>query len=143
MIKFARQIDQERSEKRQCKADAERFAVRLKFVEDELRKEKIRRDQLLTDIEVLKSAQDVQASEARKKDDTIHYLQRKITELEEEHLVGEQKNHENVSPARPSPLLGTQALQRGTRQVPPGAQQGHHHPQGLGHAQEALLGPQR
>lgn len=63
--------------------------MRVRFVEDELRKEKIRRDTLLSDIEVMKSDKDILLSELRKKDDTIHYLQRKITEMEEENLTTE------------------------------------------------------
>jgi hypothetical protein len=50
------------------------LAVRLRFVEDELRKEKIRRDTILTDCEVIKSDKDILQGELRKKDDTIHYL---------------------------------------------------------------------
>ena len=74
MVKFARQIDQERNEKRSFKSEAEKLAVRLRFLEEELRKEKMRRDQLLTDMEVFKSEKDVLQGEIRKKDDTVHYL---------------------------------------------------------------------
>lgn len=74
MVKFARQIDQERTEKRSFKSEAEKLAVRLRFLEEELRKEKMRRDQLLTDMEVFKSEKDVLQGDIRKKDDTVHYL---------------------------------------------------------------------
>jgi hypothetical protein len=43
-VKFSRQIDQERTEKRQFKSEAEKMSVRLRFNEEELRKERIRRD---------------------------------------------------------------------------------------------------
>lgn len=74
MVKFARQIDLERTEKRSFKSEAEKLAVRLRFLEEELRKEKMRRDQLLTDMEVFKSEKDVLQGDIRKKDDTVHYL---------------------------------------------------------------------
>lgn len=97
MIKFARQIDSERNDKRQFKGEADKLNVRVRFLDEELRKEKQRREQLLTDFELLKSEREQQNNDLRKKDDTIHYLQRKITELEEDQLESEQKVQDKMT----------------------------------------------
>jgi hypothetical protein len=47
-------------------------------------------------MEMVKSEKDTLNGEVRKKDDTLHYLQNKIREIEEEHLSNDQKNHDNV-----------------------------------------------
>ncbi|CAD8101143.1 unnamed protein product [Paramecium sonneborni] len=97
MIKFARQIDQERNDKRQYKSDFDKLQVRTRFVEDELRKEKQRREQISTDFEILKTEKDQLLTDIRKKDDTIHYLQRKIGDMEEEQLEQEQKVQDKLT----------------------------------------------
>ncbi|CAD8080746.1 unnamed protein product [Paramecium primaurelia] len=97
MIKFARQIDQERNDKRQYKSDFDKIQVRTRFVEDELRKEKQRREQVATDFEILKTDKDQLLTDIRKKDDTIHYLQRKIGDMEEEQLEQEQKVQDKLT----------------------------------------------
>ncbi|CAD8080201.1 unnamed protein product [Paramecium primaurelia] len=55
MIKFARQLDTERNDKRQFKSDFDKLQVRTRFLEDEFRKEKQRREQVSTDIEIIKT----------------------------------------------------------------------------------------
>ncbi|CAK87391.1 unnamed protein product (macronuclear) [Paramecium tetraurelia] len=97
MIKFARQIDQERNDKRQYKSDFDKIQVRTRFIEDELRKEKQRREQLSTNFEIMKTEKDQLLTEIRKKDDTIHYLQRKIGDMEEEQLEQEQKVQDKLT----------------------------------------------
>ncbi|CAD8186570.1 unnamed protein product [Paramecium octaurelia] len=97
MIKFARQIDQERNDKRQYKSDFDKIQVRTRFIEDELRKEKQRREQVSTDFEIMKTEKDQLLTDIRKKDDTIHYLQRKIGDMEEEQLEQEQKIQDKLT----------------------------------------------
>ncbi|CAD8181371.1 unnamed protein product [Paramecium pentaurelia] len=97
MIKFARQIDQERNDKRQYKSDFDKIQIRTRFVEDELRKEKQRRGQVATDYEILKTDKDQLLTDIRKKDDTIHYLQIKIGDMEEEQLEQEQKVQDKLT----------------------------------------------
>ncbi|KAM3147617.1 hypothetical protein pb186bvf_000424 [Paramecium bursaria] len=97
MIKFSRQIDQERNDKRAYKTEADKLNVKTRFLEDELRKEKIRREQQVGDFEITKSEKDQLLNEIRKKDDTIHYLQRKITEMEEDSLEQEQRVQDKLT----------------------------------------------
>ncbi|CAD8169045.1 unnamed protein product [Paramecium pentaurelia] len=97
MIKFARQLDTERNDKRQFKSDFDKLQVRTRFLEDEFRKEKQRREQIATDFEILKTEKDQLLTDLRKKDDTIHYLQRKITDMEEEQLEQEQKVQDKLT----------------------------------------------
>ncbi|CAD8183514.1 unnamed protein product [Paramecium octaurelia] len=97
MIKFARQLDSERNDKRQFKSDFDKLQVRTRFLEDEFRKEKQRREQVATDFEILKTEKDQLLTDLRKKDDTIHYLQRKITDMEEEQLEQEQKVQDKLT----------------------------------------------
>ncbi|CAD8186555.1 unnamed protein product [Paramecium pentaurelia] len=97
MIKFARQLDTERNDKRQFKSDFDKLQVRTRFLEDEFRKEKQRREQVSTDIEILKTEKDQLLTDLRKKDDTIHYLQRKITDMEEEQQEQEQKVQDKLT----------------------------------------------
>ncbi|CAK90421.1 unnamed protein product (macronuclear) [Paramecium tetraurelia] len=97
MIKFARQLDSERNDKRQFKSDFDKLQVRTRFLEDEFRKEKQRREQVATDFEILKTEKDQLLTDLRKKDDTIHYLQRKITDMEEEQVEQEQKVQDKLT----------------------------------------------
>lgn len=92
MIKYSKQVESERNEKRQHKTDAEKLNIRVRYLEEEVRKERMRKDQLQTEHELVKSERENYLLEIRKKDDTIHYLQRKIVETEEGSRVTEQRN---------------------------------------------------
>ncbi|EAR86581.1 hypothetical protein TTHERM_00042690 (macronuclear) [Tetrahymena thermophila SB210] len=94
LIKFSKQVDSERNEKRIYKAESEKLAIRVRFLDEESKKNKIKFDSILSDSEIQKREKETLSEEVRKKDDLIHQLQRRITELEDEHVIIQAKAFE-------------------------------------------------
>ncbi|KAL4512473.1 hypothetical protein ABPG72_005475 [Tetrahymena utriculariae] len=94
LIRFSKQVDSERNEKRIYKAESEKLAIRVRFLDEESKKNKIKFDSILSDSEIQKREKETLSEEVRKKDDLIHQLQRRITELEDEHVIIQAKAFE-------------------------------------------------
>ncbi|KAL4474733.1 hypothetical protein ABPG74_001429 [Tetrahymena malaccensis] len=94
LIRFSKQVDSERNEKRIYKAESEKLAIRVRFLDEESKKNKIKFDSILSDSEIQKREKETLSEEVRKKDDLIHQLQRRITELEDELVIIQAKAFE-------------------------------------------------
>ena len=96
LMKYSKQLDYERNEKRVYKSECERLSVRSRFIEEENKKMKIKQESNNNELELTLREKDDLHEEIRKKDDMIHGMQRRIAELEDENLQNETKNHENA-----------------------------------------------
>lgn len=74
LIKFSKQSEAERNEKRLYKTESEKLSIRQRFLDEELKKNKIKMDSTVNEIEVQKRERDAFLEEIRKKDDLIHQL---------------------------------------------------------------------
>ena len=90
-MKYSKQLDYERNEKRLYKTECEKLSIRSRFIEEENKKLKIKMESNTNELEMTLREKDDLHEEIRKKDDMIHGMQRRIAELEDENLQNQSK----------------------------------------------------
>jgi len=74
LLKFSKQLDYERNDKRMYKNECEKLSVKSRFIEEENKKNRIKLESMANEIELVQREKDNLHEEIRKKDDLIHYL---------------------------------------------------------------------
>jgi len=74
LLKFSKQLDYERNDKRMYKNECEKLSVKSRFIEEENKKNRIKLESMANEIELVQREKDNLHEEIRKKDDLIHHL---------------------------------------------------------------------
>ena len=74
LLKFSKQLDNERNDKRMYKNECEKLSVKSRFIEEENKKNRIKLESMANEIELVQREKDNLHEEIRKKDDLIHHL---------------------------------------------------------------------
>lgn len=64
-------------------------------MEEEFNKNKIKMESLLNEVQIATHEKENLQDELRKKDEMIHQAQRRVSEIEQENIEREKKNHEH------------------------------------------------
>ena len=74
LLKFSKQLDYGRNDKRMYKNECEKLSVKSRFIEEENKKNRIKLESMANEIELVQREKDNLHEEIRKKDDLIHHL---------------------------------------------------------------------
>ena len=74
LLKFSKQLDYGRNDKRMYKNECEKLTVKSRFIEEENKKNRIKLESMANEIELVQREKDNLHEEIRKKDDLIHHL---------------------------------------------------------------------